>query len=74
MSVWNTTLQICCAVCKKPVGQIEREYDLQRRETIFTVYCHGQSERVALRDALMREADGIAIHEAFAHERKALEP
>lgn len=72
MSAWLMTLQICCAVCKKPVERIEREHDLRRRETIFTVYCHGQSERAALQDRLIREADGIAIHEAFVQERKQL--
>lgn len=57
---------LICAVCKRPVDRVERDYDILRRETIFTVRCHGAVQVVRLQDCEVRDATRIAIGMAFA--------
>ena len=55
-----------CAVCKKPVDRLEMYYDIRRCRTVYVAYCHGDQQEVALNDAMVVNADGISVGEAFA--------
>jgi hypothetical protein len=61
--------EVICDVCNKPVDVIERDYDIRRRETIYTVYCHGDREEVRLSDATVAGAEHIGVGRAFAKKR-----
>ena len=37
-----------CARCNKPVDKIERYYDFDKSETVFTIVCHGQKEVIRI--------------------------
>ena len=54
-----------CAVCNKPVEQMESMYDINTYQKRFLVYCHGQMEEALLSDMDIWNADSIRMGQAF---------
>lgn len=60
-----------CAVCQRSVDRISCRYDIARQATIYTAYCHGDSETVYLGDVdiMLSTSDGISFGIAFGTPR-----
>lgn len=60
-----------CAICRRPVDRISCRYDIARQATIYTAYCHGDSETVYLGDVdiMLSTFDGISFGVAFGTPR-----
>jgi len=56
-----------CAVCKRPVEKITSEYLFMSGKTVYTLYCHGATERVEIPDRVLLDMIGISFSgEAFS--------
>lgn len=45
-----------CAQCEHGVERVERKRDLFTGDVVYTVHCHGQSQRQVVRDLDMHDA------------------
>lgn len=65
-----------CAVCNKPVDQIEWFDDPANHVRVFRVFCHGKIEEQTLTDQMLfRMVPGteIAVGKAFTSQARAIE-
>ncbi len=56
--------KIHCDKCNKPIERIETHRDKSRMETVFKVFCHGETEETVVKDYQLGTADfypGVAF-------------
>lgn len=54
-----------CAICNKPVERMESMYNPMSMAKMFSVYCHGEVESMALPDEYIENCDSIRMGQAF---------
>lgn len=59
-----------CAKCRKPVDRIENGYNPQTGDTVFTAFCHGETESCVLTEEDVRNAIQIDYALAFRGKQK----